>query len=81
MPDHDDIYIVNSDGTNRRRLTTTGADGGAEWSPDGSHIAFVSARDDPDLTFDQVYVMNADGSDQRRVSRPGHEDLDPQWTP
>jgi Tol biopolymer transport system component len=74
-----DIYVVNNDGANTRRLTTTGADGMGAWSPDGSEITFVSARDDPDLTFTQVYVMNADGSNQRRVSQTGTSDLEPQW--
>ena len=36
-----DVYTMNVDGTNVRRLTTTpGYDGGPWWSPDGSKIVY-----------------------------------------
>ena len=70
------INVVNSDGTEPRRLTNDGGLPG--WSPDGTKIAFVSARDDPP-GFDQVYVMNADGSNQRRVSHTGTSDTELLW--
>jgi TolB protein len=38
---HSDIYVINADGTNRRRLTTDGNASGPTWSPDGTQIAFV----------------------------------------
>ena len=66
------IWVINADGsgaTPLTKLTAAGArSGGSVWSPDGSKIAFTSARalDGSDAvntnsTFN-VWVMNADGS-------------------
>jgi len=66
-----DVYIMNTDGTNVRRITTDGA-GYAfpKLSPDGTMIAFDAARDSDNA---QVYVMDADGGNIRRVT---HNDVD-----
>jgi TolB protein len=40
-----EIYLINADGSDARRLTDNGADDGLPtWSPDGRAIAFVSNR-------------------------------------
>jgi Tol biopolymer transport system component len=79
-----EIYSVGSDGTGLRRLTRHagtgfgfGDDTTPDWSPDGTHIAFVSNRD----RQTEVYVMKADGSEQRRVTRTPYvwEQL-PRWS-
>ena len=67
-----EVYVMNPDGSGKRNLTRNpGNDGpqgwGANWSPDGQKITFVSDRDG---TY-EVYVMNADGSGQRRVTHRG----------
>lgn len=58
---NDDIYVMNADGTDVRRLTS-GAEKNVDptWSPDGTRIAFSSNRA-ADGKF-HIYVMNADGS-------------------
>jgi Tol biopolymer transport system component len=70
-----EIYAINVDGTNERRLTySTGMDMQPTWSPDGSKIAFASYRDSPSITDPNgldninIFVMNADGSNQVNIT-------------
>jgi TolB protein len=78
-PPRAEIWIMDRDGSHATRLTDSrpwGA-GNAAWSPDGSHIAFVSDRGgDADL-----YVMRADGSDVRLVAGSNANEGDPEWSP
>ena len=67
---HRDIYVVQSDGSGLRRLTSGTDDGEPGWSPDGQHIVFDGALG--------IEVMNADGSDQTRIFRAGGS---PAWAP
>lgn len=65
---HSDIYIMNSDGSDVRRLTNNPAkDRNPSWSPDGKKIVFNSNRDSDDWIY-HIYIMNADGSDQKRLT-------------
>jgi Tol biopolymer transport system component len=60
-----EIHVMNVDGTGMTPLTHEPADGALPaWSPDGTKIAFVSARDG---TGD-IYLMNADGTGVRRLT-------------
>lgn len=78
------IYVMNSDGSNVKRLTFKGTyNSSPSWSPDGSKIAFAGQDDS---NFD-VYVMNADGSNLRRITsaqklngKPAHNE-DPSFSP
>ncbi|MFW6139613.1 MAG: TolB family protein [Spirochaetota bacterium] len=59
-----EIYVVNSDGTNLKKLTdNSSVDFSPTWSPDGDKIVFVSDRSGK---F-ELYTMNADGSDQKLI--------------
>lgn len=75
------IYVVDTDGSNVRRLTPDEGQGEApSWSPDGARIAFIAPRE----WQESVYVMNADGSDLRAVSGftiTAWGDYRPTWSP
>jgi TolB protein len=72
------IYVMNADGTNSRRLGYSPADDWRPaWSPDGRLIAFISTR----LGSQAIYLMNADGTNPRRLSHDSVEDSDPAWSP
>lgn len=73
-----DIYVINSNGTGAIQLTANpGWDAEPAWSPDGSKIAFTSARDG-NL---EIYVMNADGSAPMRLTSDPAADYGPAWSP
>lgn len=59
-----DIYVVNRDGTNERRLTNDRrSDGAPTWSPSGNLLAFTSDRSGSL----RIYTMNPDGTNVRSV--------------
>ncbi|XZE51388.1 M28 family peptidase [Planctomycetaceae bacterium SH139] len=65
-----DIYIMNADGTNLRRLTETpGYDGGPFFSPDGQRICW--RRFSENGATAEIFTMRADGSDVRRLTSIG----------
>jgi Tol biopolymer transport system component len=66
-----DIYSMNPDGSDIRRLTNQSAYTPA-WSPDGLHIAFSAPG---------LFVMNADGSGVTAIPTNVGETSLPDWTP
>lgn len=74
-----EIYAMNVDGSNLRRLTNNSAgESSPTWSPSGSQIAFTSDR----TGKAQIYVMNsADGSGVRRLTVNESEADRPTWSP
>jgi TolB protein len=73
-----EIYVMNADGTNLRRLTNHPAiDSTPTWSPSGTRIAFTSNRAGRQL----LYTMNADGSNVQRLPIPDGEADRATWAP
>ena len=63
-----EIYLMDSDGSNVRRLTNTaGYDGGPFFSPDGGRICW--RRFTPNGAIAEVWTMKVDGSDKRQLTR------------
>ena len=74
-----EIYVMNADGANVRRLTNHPAgDTTPTWSPSGAQIAFTSDR----TGKPQIYIMSAvDGSNLRRLTLAESEADRPTWSP
>ncbi len=81
-----EIYVMDADGQNQRRLTNNPAsDHSPAWSPDGKQIAFVSERDGHVAKHgwftSEIYVMNADGGNPQNLTNDPADDRDPSWSP
>ena len=62
-----DIYLMNADGSNVRRLTDApGYDGGPFFSPDGQRIVWRHFEENGVIA--DVWTMKTDGSDKQRVT-------------
>jgi Tol biopolymer transport system component len=66
-----DLWLMEADGSDRRRLARDVHATAADWSPDGRWIAFENFQDQ------DIYVMPADGGDASRVAEHG---ASPKWT-
>lgn len=65
-----DIYIMDSNGQNVRRLTdTAGYDGGPFFSADGKKITW--RRFSADGSKAEIYTMNTDGTEQKAITKLG----------
>jgi hypothetical protein len=84
---HEDIHVMSLRGTGVTRLTAGDFyESEAQWSPDGSRIAFIAQ---PTLLHYDIYIMDADGSNRVRVTASaervptpdGGWDAMPRWSP
>jgi dipeptidyl aminopeptidase/acylaminoacyl peptidase len=68
------VWVIGSDGTGLRRLTSIDAGaGGARWSPDGSTIAFLSRG--------QISLVSVDGGTPKQLSQHATPVSDIAWHP
>ncbi len=75
-----EIYIMDADGGNVRRLThTKGYDGGPFFSPDGKRICW--RRFSEDGVRAEIWTMNIDGSDQQQLTHLGAMSWAPYYHP
>lgn len=78
-----ELYLVNTDGTNLRKLTDFDTDlrsiGSISWSPDGSKIAFSKAEE---YNTDDIYIVNQNGSGLMQLTDNSDiADRYPKWSP
>jgi Tol biopolymer transport system component/Zn-dependent M28 family amino/carboxypeptidase len=75
-----EIYVMNADGSNVRRLTSSpGYDGGPFFSPDGKRICWRRFSENGAVA--EVMTMNVDGSDQRQLTKLGAMSWAPYFHP
>jgi TolB protein len=71
------IWIMDSDGSNKSQLTFSGTDWGNCWSPDGRRIAFESYRSGNG----DIWIMDADGRNAVQLTRNSAKELAASWSP
>ena len=73
------IYAMNSDGSNVRRLTKSNAESSnPAWAPDGGAIAYISATGDDRRG---LFLMGPDGSEPHGLAHSKHQDFCfPSWS-
>ena len=79
-----DIYVMNDDGSRRRRLTNSTIETHRypRWSPDGTKIAFTRYMDKTKSQISsELFIMNADGTDPQRLTHNNVSDGVPSWSP
>jgi Tol biopolymer transport system component len=82
-----DIYVVDADGTNVRRLTRSPTgDEWPTWSPDGSRIIYDNVGTEPldDSGFSQtseIYSISTSGGTPTRLTHNGVNDSQPSYSP
>ncbi len=80
-----DLYVMNADGSQVRRITNDRAANIASfapsWTPDGKALVFASNRDDPDRRKFEVYKINLDGSGLERITYGSQFDGFPNFSP
>lgn len=73
-----DIFVMNADGSEQRRLVRHGTD--PRWSPDGRTIAFVRRATLDGFNYD-IYAVDGEGGPARGLARSAAYENDPAWSP
>jgi Tol biopolymer transport system component len=80
------VCVMNTDGSDKQRLTKNLTTTDPAWSPDGRRIAFTRNEDVGEFTTftdDDVFVMDASGDDVRQLTPEvdGSSSSQPAWSP
>lgn len=74
-----DVWLINADGSNDMQLTRgRGTDNHPRWSPDGSHIAFLSDRDNG---RGAIWILDANGGEPEKLTNEKGAISDFEWSP
>lgn len=82
-----EIYLINTDGSNLRQLTTLGdTTFDPRWSPDGKRLVFWGFSDDAydeagTFTGADIFVINTDGSELTNLTDHLGLNAQPVWSP
>ena len=64
-----EIYVMEADGSNPRRVTNLGgANFAPYWHPDGERILFSSNHEDPNGREFEIYMIDLDGTNLTRIT-------------
>jgi TolB protein len=85
---HNEIWVMNADGSAARRVTRDGSDSiHPFWSPDGTTLIYCSARDNPDRSrapegeVYEIYTIRPNGSRRQRLTSLGGINTYPNFSP
>ena len=74
----DEIYIMNANGTEQKRLTDdSGYKEDPVLSPDGTKIAFGSTQNGNW----EIYIINIDSTNYQQLTNDIEDDRNPSWSP
>ena len=77
-----EIYTVNIDGTNLKRLTNSqNYDSSPRWSPDGKRIVYFSGSIQKDYGNSDIFLMNSDGTNKINLTKNERSDTYPMFSP
>ncbi|MEU4564274.1 Hsp70 family protein [Actinoplanes sp. NPDC023936] len=72
-----EIYVMDRDGGNRRKLVGGVTGGRVVWSPDNRTVAYVKVRNG----VPQIFTMPIDGGPAEQITVSANDKDDPVWTP
>ncbi|MDA1191287.1 MAG: sigma-70 family RNA polymerase sigma factor [Candidatus Poribacteria bacterium] len=76
-----ELHVMNTDGSNKRRLTHGIGGGFPTWSPDSRRIAYCSDSVIDGVVSGEIYAVDVDGLNLRRLTHHIGNDSDPAWSP
>ena len=77
-----ELYVMNADGSDQRRLTQTAATEAAPaWTPDGRSIVYASNAAATGTGTFHLWIMSADGTNQRQLTEGPQSDFQPAVSP
>ena len=77
-PFDSDLWVMNTDGSEKRKLAAFGYIPIISWSPDGTKIAYTGGYTARHVDSPEIWVTNADGSGERKLASNA---AFPVWSP